>query len=63
LITIKVLVDFTVLKTAAGFFRKNLDIPSFLLGIYAYAIVICVVAIGSLRGNYTWKGRTFEKPR
>ena len=58
---LKILLDFTVLKISSRFFQSKIKFPSFLGSILLYPFVIVWVVLGSLKGNYNWKGRKFEK--
>ncbi|MDC8001727.1 glycosyltransferase [Aequorivita todarodis] len=61
LIAIKIIVDYVVIQQTASLFGNKLFFWKFLLQTYMYALIVLIVTLGSFRGNYSWKGRTFEK--
>ncbi|WP_181566675.1 glycosyltransferase [Aequorivita sp. CIP111184] len=61
LISFKIGVDYIFVHQTAFLFDKKNSFWKFLLQPFAYAVIILAVTLGSLRGNYTWKGRTFQK--
>ncbi len=61
IVLLKVLLDFIVLKISSHFFQSKVKFNSFLGSIILYPFVIVWVVLGSLKGNYNWKGRKFEK--
>ncbi len=61
LLFFKIITDYVVVQQAAPFFDVKIVFWKFLLQPFVYAVVVLIVVFGSLRGNYTWKGRTFQK--
>lgn len=61
ILLLKILVDFTVLKVSSRFFKAKINMIAFLGSLLVYPFVIVRVVLGSLKGNYSWKGRKFEK--
>ena len=57
----KVSIDFYVIKVSNTFYKSKINIVAFLLSAFSYPIVTIIVVLGSLRGTYSWKGRSFEK--
>ncbi len=62
LTAIKIIVDYVVVQQNFSLFGKKSSFWKFLLQTYIYAIIVLIVTLGSFRGNYSWKGRTFENP-
>ncbi len=60
---LKVLVDFIVLKVGSQFFKTKIDTITFWGSLIIYPFIILRVVLGSLKGNYNWKGRKFGKQR
>lgn len=58
----KITTDYLVIRQAADFFDVKISLGKFLLQPFVYATVVLIVFAKSLRGNYSWKGRTFENP-
>jgi len=61
LIFLKLIIDFIAVRQAAHFFEIKIKFWRFLWHPFLYAVLILVIVIKSLGGNYTWKGRTFKK--
>ncbi|CAM3315685.1 glycosyltransferase family 2 protein [Aequorivita lipolytica] len=61
LIVLKIITDYAVLLQASRFFEVNISLLKFLWQTFFYAIIVLIVVFGSFRGNYSWKGRSFEK--
>lgn len=57
----KIITDYNVIRQAALFFGKQIRLGKFLGQPFVYAVIVLLVVFGSFRGNYSWKGRTFEK--
>lgn len=62
LLFFKIIADYLLLRQTAIFFNEKVVFWKFLWQPFLYAIVVLIVAFGSLRGNYSWKGRTFKNP-
>ncbi|OAD90764.1 hypothetical protein A7A78_13710 [Aequorivita soesokkakensis] len=62
LTAIKIIVDYVVVQQNFSLFGKKSSFWKFLPQTYMYAIIVLVVSLGSLRGNYSWKGRSFKNP-
>ncbi len=62
LLALKIITDYVVIQQAAAFFDVKIAVWKFLWLPFMYAVVIVAVLFGSLRGNYIWKGRSFQKP-
>ena len=58
---LKIIIDFIVVFQSALFFGEKISFWKFLLQPFVYAIIILIVVVGSFRGNYSWKGRNFQK--
>ena len=61
LTALKIIIDYVVIQQNVSLFGNKLSFLKFILQIYIYAIIILIVTLGSFRGNYSWKGRTFQK--
>ena len=61
LFLIKINVDFVLLYNTALFFEKQEALRSYLLSGLLYPFFTVFVALLAIRGNYQWKGRSFEK--
>ena len=61
LLFIKIIMDYIVLQQAAIFFGRKIMFWKFLWLPFVYASIVVFVVFGSFDGNYSWKGRTFEK--
>ncbi len=61
LLFFKIIADYIVVKQAALFLHKEILLWKFLGQPLVYAYVVLIVVFGSFRGNYSWKGRTYEK--
>lgn len=57
----KSVIDFLFLMPTRYFFKTKFNIPYFFLHILLYPIITVIVAVGSLKGSYQWKGRSFKK--
>ncbi|MDP2688168.1 MAG: glycosyltransferase [Aequorivita sp.] len=62
LLLFKIIADYLLLRQTAIFFNEKVMFWKFLWQPFLYAIIVLIVAFGSIRGNYTWKGRTFKNP-
>ena len=58
---LKSVVDYLFLMPTSSFFKTNINILYFFLHILIYPIITVIVTIGSLKGSYHWKGRSFKK--
>lgn len=61
LIFFKISADYIVVLQASKFFEVRISFLKFFWQPIFYALLIMAVVLGSFRGNYSWKGRTFEK--
>lgn len=61
LLFFKIITDYIVVKQAALFFYEEILLWKFLGQPLVYAFVVLIVVFGSFHGNYSWKGRTYEK--
>jgi len=61
LLFLKIIGDYVVVQQTIGFFNKKISFLKFLLQPIVYAIIVLIVFLKSLRGNYSWKGRNFQK--
>lgn len=62
LLLFKIIADYLLLRQTAIFYNEKVEFWKFLWQAFIYAAIVLIVAFGSLRGNYTWKGRTFKNP-
>ncbi len=62
LTAIKIIVDYVVVQQNFSLFGKKSSFWKFLPQTYMYAIIVLIVTLGSMRGNYSWKGRSFKNP-
>tara|TARA_R110002124_G_scaffold120895_6_gene278961 strand:+ start:19762 stop:20889 length:1128 start_codon:yes stop_codon:yes gene_type:complete len=60
-LVLKIGIDFVVLWTAAKFFQKPLNFLMFMASSVLYPLVSTLVVLGSLFGQYEWKGREYRK--
>ncbi len=61
LLSAKIIADYLVIRQAAVFFSEKIALWKFLWQPFLYATIVLVVVLGSFGGNYSWKGRSFEK--
>lgn len=61
LIGFKIITDFIFVRQVARFFSIKISFWRFPLQTFVYAGIVLIVVLGSLRGNYSWKGRSFKK--
>lgn len=61
LLSAKIIADYLVIRQAAVFFSEKIVLWKFLWLPFLYATIVLVVVFGSFGGNYSWKGRSFEK--
>ncbi len=61
LLLLKIAVDYTLVKQAAHFFEVKVSFLRFSYQPIVYAAIVLLVVLGSLSGNYSWKGRSFKK--
>lgn len=61
LLSAKIIADYLVIRLAAVFFSEKIVLWKFLWLPFLYATIVLVVVFGSFGGNYSWKGRSFEK--
>jgi len=59
-ISIKIFIDYLVLLPTAKFFRTKINILYFLANTFIYPIITIIVVAKSLKGDYIWKGRTYN---
>ena len=60
-IVVKVAADYVIVKMSNTLFKGKINNAAFLPSAFSYPIVTVLVVLRSLRGSYSWKGRTFEK--
>ncbi|WP_310994306.1 glycosyltransferase family 2 protein [Aequorivita marina] len=60
LIIFKLATDFVFIWLSARFFDVKIQLWKFLLHTYIYAAISVIVVLGSFRGEYSWKGRSFN---
>ncbi len=56
----KIITDYLVIQQTGAFFKVKFSLYNFILQTIVYAIITLLVVMGSLRGNYSWKGRRFN---
>lgn len=56
----KTFLDYLVINQAVGFFGRQVSITNTLRMSFLYALLTTRAVIGSLKGNYTWKGRQYS---
>lgn len=61
LIFFKIITDYIVIRQAAQFFDKEILLSKVMWMSFLYAAIVLIVVPRSFGGNYSWKGRTFEK--
>ena len=61
LLSAKIIADYLVIRQAAVFFSEKIALWKFLWLPFLYAAIVLTVVFGSFGGNYSWKGRSFEK--
>ena len=61
LLSAKIIADYLVIRQAAVFFSEKIVLWKFLWLPFLYAAIVLTVVFGSFGGNYSWKGRSFEK--
>ncbi len=61
LIYFKLITDYIVVSQAANFLNKEINFWKFQWLPFVYAQLFLIVLYGSIRGNYVWKGRGFQK--
>ena len=59
-LAIKVIIDFILLLQSASFFKRNINIPYFLINTLIYPLITAIVVFKTLNGNYIWKARTYN---
>lgn len=59
LILFKILIDYIVIRQSADFLKEKVSFWKFLWLPFVYAVLIIIVVVGSLKGAYSWKGRSF----
>lgn len=60
---IKMGVDYLAIRQSANFFNKKTSVLIFLTAFFTYAFLLIIIILGSLRGNFSWKGREFKNQR
>ena len=53
--------NYLIIKNSATFFKRKTSKNDFPFQLITYAVILLIVVFGSLRGNYSWKGRNFQK--
>ncbi len=61
LLFFKIITDYLVVKQTALFFDEKIAFWKFLWQPFVYSFIVLAVVLGSFGGNYSWKGRTYEK--
>lgn len=61
LLFFKIMVDYAVVRQTAVIFNKKIAVRKFLLQPIIYSVITTIVVLKSFRGNYSWKGRHFQK--
>ena len=61
-VVFKISTDFIFVKQAARFFDLKISFWRFPLQTFVYAAILFIVVLGSFRGRYLWKGRSFKNP-
>lgn len=61
LTAVKIIVDYVVMQQNFSLFGNKFSFWKFLGQTYVYALIVLIVTLGSFRGHYSWKGRTFKK--
>lgn len=61
LTAVKIMVDYVVMQQNFSLFGNKFSFWKFLGQTYVYALMVLIVTLGSFRGHYSWKGRTFKK--
>lgn len=61
LLFFKIMVDYAVVRQTAVIFNKKIAVRKFLLQPIIYSVITTIVVLKSFRGNYSWKGRRFQK--
>lgn len=59
LLYFKILIDFIVVRQTGEFFHKPISFWKFQWMPFFYAAITVLVFFGSIRGNYSWKGRNY----
>lgn len=57
----KIITDYLVVRQTALFFDEKIAFWKFLWQPFVYSFIVLAVVLGSFGGNYSWKGRTYEK--
>jgi hypothetical protein len=57
----KIITDYLVVRQTALFFDEKIAFWKFLWQPFVYSFIVLAVVFGSFGGNYSWKGRTYEK--
>jgi hypothetical protein len=60
-ILFKTVGDSIVLTMSANFFKQPIHFSFLVLSLFLYPFVLIWIIVGSIIGNYQWKGRTFKK--
>lgn len=60
LFTLKLLLDFTLIKKTAHFLDSKANCTNYFLSSILYPFFVVIVALSSTIKNYQWKGRTFN---
>ncbi|HPE82591.1 MAG TPA: glycosyltransferase [Aequorivita sp.] len=61
LLFFKIITDYLVVRQTALFFDEKIVFWKFLWQPFVYTFIVLAVVFGSFGGNYSWKGRTYEK--
>jgi len=61
LLFFKIITDYLVVRQTALFFDEKIAFWKFLWQPFVYSFIVLAVVLGSFGGNYSWKGRTYEK--
>ncbi|WP_240475128.1 glycosyltransferase family 2 protein [Neotamlana sedimentorum] len=57
----KLIIDYILLAKTASFFNKKQTLKYFVFSFFVYSFFNVFVAVKSIFGGYTWKGRQFKK--
>ncbi len=56
----KIVIDFIYIKKSYHFFNEQMLLSSYFINVFIYPFLTVIIVYGSLRGNYSWKGRRFN---
>lgn len=61
LVCFKLIIDYIVIRQTAHLYNVKTVFWKFLLHPFVYTAIVIITVFGSFRGNYSWKGRSFNK--